>query len=334
MMAMIACVRWLLLLQLLAVKMHSAAVRRSSETEPRPVPKDVEEVLSPEVASLVADSVPSWARQIPALNYTVAFLHLVAPLDTKACSMQLELFDGECGMCRRDCSLLVRTAVRTGRFTSDRSAADLIVVSPEMGRLPNAPRDKTSPFSENNLTEAVFRLPRRPEGKYYVIRKHRAAVNYICDKRLLPMGTDPVEQAVPGANLKCKYFCDVLFRRDIIWANYDLSEHNILDDTLPGKIRGITLPSGIYYYRGKVHPLEQRFGANDIAKLAWEKALEKAQRKLEDQAATKQRHDSQSPLRPPLLPQEKYLAWFRGKCHDGAEDSSHVRFQLALAFQV
>ena len=227
--------------------------------------------------------------------------------------------------------MLVDTAKAANRYTTDKEAADLIVVSPEMGRIPNFLKDPKSPYSENNLTRAVSELPLRPPGKYYVIRKHRAAVNFKCEKRLVPGGTKLGNLAVPGASVKCKCFCDVLFRRDIIWANYDLAEHNILDDTLPGQIRGITLPAGSFWHKSKVHPLEQRFGtARNHSTIAWQEALKKAEKRRAEAPVRSSLHNPRLPI---LTPQEKYLAWFRGKCHDGAEDSSHVRFQLSLAFQ-
>lgn len=289
--------------------------------------------LSPELFSLT-QATPSWALRVAPLNYTVAFLNLIDPSATKACSMQLELFSNECGMCMFDCPLLVSTAMRANRYTSDRTNADLIIVSPEMGRLPKVLKTPHSPYSENNLTKAVFNLPMRPLGKYYVIRKHRAAVNYKCEKTIVSQDTDPTALAAVGANVKCKYFCDVLFRRDIIWANYDLAEHNILDDSLPDKIQGVTLPAGRLKFKGKTNPLEQRFGNTQyISQRDWEAAVAAAKAKMEVESLKLAKRDVHNPSRQLQMPQKKYLAWFRGKCHDGAEDSSHARFLLALMFQ-
>jgi hypothetical protein len=252
---------------------------------------------------------PEWALRIPdyndgLMNFTVSFLNFLTK--ERSCSLEGNIFGKNCGMCAHDCTFL-REALGEERLVED--DPEVIILSPVM-----AERKRTDPRGDQYLRiRALLALPARPPGRFYLVQKTCA--------RCLPNERDctsgrAAEDATKGNHTLCR----LLFRKDFIFADVDLGEHDLDDDKIGGLLRGVTLPTGGWTDRHKLRSdvvLDARYGPT----------------------ATTPRH----------------LVWLRGKCHGGvrskcvqepalctpeqvanaarnARKVSRVRFSLALAF--
>jgi len=183
--------------------------------------------LNRELSLIIGAPLPAWADTVPASNMSYSFQdYLRLERDPRrSCRFECKIFGETCGLCKNDCPELLE---QIGPRLVAREDADVVILSPELSR-------KTS---HAGAVAALVALPRRPPGSFYLLHKrsHGLAPLENCG---LAWPNGAVVPAMPLSS-----FCALLFRPDVIFADVDLGEHDLDDDDIGSRLRGITLPTG------------------------------------------------------------------------------------------
>jgi hypothetical protein len=323
---------------------------------------------------LAADWVPpGWALLPTGLNYsfTAAFLDWTAKASLPSsstssvdggggrgdgaaqdegngkCHLHFNNYGDNCGMCRGDCKTLSRALQSRGALRTLADDPDVIIVSPELAVKPGTTPARSWWVDSRSMDRA---LPRRPPGKFYLIRKYRAGMAFRCadvdghgvgaPSRLLTQpkpasrpassrSAAPEKKALNcsnafvkserGREASCDAFCRLLYRPDVIWAAFDMADHDVKDDALASRILSVTLPAGTAAYKGDAWA---RFREGHRQSPRGDNAELNNNNNNNNEAGSQQQQQQQQQL----------LAWFRGNCHGGELRTSSARFDLARAF--
>jgi len=241
-------------------------------------------------------SLPPWATSIKPLetDLTFAFLNL-ANLDERglaACrfTRAATILGTACGYCQNDCELLWNL---TRARVVEQELADVVLVTPEMNRK-----------NRELMVAELTRLPVRRQGSFFLVHKKSSYLtNEDCGRLVPPPAAPPAAMASSAGALPLlpqqltspepapaalPAFCELLLRRpDVVWLDVDLGEHDLDDDEVGARVRGITLPPG--ERKGLPHA---RYRGNVLARFGPQQ-------------------------------QPKALVWFRGKCHAGEWSKCH-----------
>ena len=210
----------LLLLFLLSLLSSSSSSQESLQSQQWA--EETERTLS-FIQTNLSITLPPWALRIPEPPpFTVSFLNFIH--NTRTCDLEGVIFGKNCGMCQFDCTFL-RDALQSRLLEAEAAAeaeadtADVIILSPVMSE-----RKAADPPGDAWLRiRALLALPRRAPGKFYVVHKACA--------RCLPNEPDCTsERAADDEAAERVTVCRLLFRKDFIFADVDLGEHDLDDD--------------------------------------------------------------------------------------------------------
>jgi len=291
---------------------------------------------------------PTWATTVPETNFTVAFVNLFSAQPEQGmhgngqpghggCENTANVFGKTCGFCTEDCARLA--TILQGRIVKP-ADADVVIVSPELSE-----RRSFDPPGGPSRLSRVATLPTRPPGKFYFVHKvsHGLAPADDCG-RVWPLASNSTTPPLP-LPLDLSEFCALLFRRDVIFADVDLGEHDLDDDGIASRLNGVTLPTGGWTDK------QRNFRGDVMARFhsGRRRPRQSISSELQTPPPSSSLISSESTFSP------HFLVWFRGKCHGGVRSKckfhperctveqtanaarhagkvSRVRFELSVAF--